>query len=107
MLVSIGRLVPPPSDVLVTPFTFRVTNELPDFLSQFDGARELSGEWVETKQTYPHNKVVLYLQAVRPLVSSLASSSLTELKVHTSCLAQRHTGLFLFGCLDMPVYLVR
>lgn len=55
--MSIGGLVPLPSDALVTPVTFRVKKrQLRGILSDFDaaetGARELSGEWVVGKKTW-------------------------------------------------------
>jgi hypothetical protein len=54
--MSIGGLVPLPSDALVTPVTFRVRKRgLRGILSEFDaaetGSRELSGEWVVGKKT--------------------------------------------------------
>jgi hypothetical protein len=57
MLMSIGGLVPLPSDALVTPVTFRVRKrELRGILSEFDalenGSRELSGEWVVGKKLW-------------------------------------------------------
>ncbi|KAG6842448.1 hypothetical protein C0991_007578 [Blastosporella zonata] len=57
MLMSIGGLVPLPSDALVTPVTFRVKKRnLPGILAEFDaaedGTRELSGEWVVGKKTW-------------------------------------------------------
>jgi hypothetical protein len=55
--MSIGGLVPLPSDALVTPVTFRVRKrQLRGILSEFDaaetGSRELSGEWVVGKKTW-------------------------------------------------------
>jgi hypothetical protein len=55
--MSIGGLVPLPSDALVTPVTFRVKKRiLRGFLAPFDkvetGTRELSGEWVVGKKTW-------------------------------------------------------
>lgn len=55
--MSIGGLVPLPSDALVTPVTFRVRRRnLKGILSSFDaaetGRRELSGEWVVGKKTW-------------------------------------------------------
>jgi hypothetical protein len=57
MLMSIGGLVPLPSDALVTPVTFRVRKRnLRGILSEFDsledGSRELSGEWVVGKKLW-------------------------------------------------------
>lgn len=57
MLMSIGGLVPLPSDALVTPVTFRVRRRklrgiLKDFDEVEDGTRELSGEWVVGKKTW-------------------------------------------------------
>ena len=57
MLMSIGGLVPVPSDALVTPVSFPVRNRrLRGILAQFDaaetGKRELSGEWVVGKRTW-------------------------------------------------------
>lgn len=57
MLMSIGGLVPLPSDALVTPVTFRVKKrKLRGILADFDvaetGTRELSGEWVVGKKTW-------------------------------------------------------
>ncbi|RDB28837.1 Acetyl-hydrolase [Hypsizygus marmoreus] len=56
-LMSIGGLVPLPSDALVTPVTFRVKRrQLRGILGEFDaaedGTRELSGEWVVGKKTW-------------------------------------------------------
>ena len=55
--MSIGGLVPLPSDALVTPVTFRVKKRnLPGILAEYDaaedGTRELSGEWVVGKKTW-------------------------------------------------------
>lgn len=55
--MSIGGLVPLPSDALVTPVTFRVKKRnLRGILAPFDalenGSRELSGEWVVGKRTW-------------------------------------------------------
>ena len=57
MLMSIGGLVPLPSDALVTPVTFRVRKRrlrgiLADMDSKEDGSRELSGEWVVGRRTW-------------------------------------------------------
>ncbi|KAI0828960.1 Alpha/Beta hydrolase protein [Trametes gibbosa] len=57
MLMSIGGLVPVPSDALVTPVTFSVRKRrLRGILEQFDaaenGTRELHGEWVVGKKTW-------------------------------------------------------
>lgn len=57
MLMSIGGLVPLPSDALVTPVSFRVRKRnLRGILSEFDaledGSRELSGEWVVGKKLW-------------------------------------------------------
>ncbi|KAJ7597390.1 Alpha/Beta hydrolase protein [Mycena floridula] len=56
-LMSIGGLVPLPSDALVTPVTFRVRKRrLGGILAPLDAAetghRELSGEWVVGKKTW-------------------------------------------------------
>ena len=55
--MSVGGLVPLPSDALVTPVTFRVQRrKLRGILAEFDaaedGTRELSGEWVVGKKTW-------------------------------------------------------
>ena len=57
MLMSIGGLVPVPSDALVTPVSFNVRKRqlrgiLADFDAAEDGKRELSGEWVVGKRTW-------------------------------------------------------
>ena len=57
MLMSIGGLVPLPSDALVSPVTFRVRKRnLRGILGEFDaketGNRELSGEWVVGRKTW-------------------------------------------------------
>lgn len=57
LLMSIGGLVPLPSDALVTPVTFHVRKRqlrgiLADFDAAEDGSRELSGEWVVGKRTW-------------------------------------------------------
>lgn len=57
MLMSIGGLVPLPSDAIVTPVTFRVRRrQLRGILASFDsaesGRRELSGEWVVGRKTW-------------------------------------------------------
>ncbi|KAF8808071.1 alpha/beta-hydrolase [Phlegmacium glaucopus] len=57
MLMSIGGLVPLPSDALVTPVTFRVSKRhLPGILADLDamenGQRELCGEWVVGRKTW-------------------------------------------------------
>jgi hypothetical protein len=57
MLMSIGGLVPLPSDALVTPVTFRVRKRnLRGILAEFDDledeSRELSGEWVVGKKLW-------------------------------------------------------
>ncbi|KAG6878133.1 hypothetical protein C0993_011847 [Termitomyces sp. T159_Od127] len=56
-LMSIGGLVPLPSDALVTPVTFRVKKRnlrgiLAEYDAAEDGTRELSGEWVVGKKTW-------------------------------------------------------
>ncbi len=55
--MSIGGLVPVPSDALVTPVTIRVKRRnLRGILSELDakedGTRELSGEWVVGRKTW-------------------------------------------------------
>ncbi|RDX51889.1 hypothetical protein OH76DRAFT_1346167 [Lentinus brumalis] len=57
MLMSIGGLVPVPSDALVTPVSFPVRKrQLRGILTEFDaaedGKRELSGEWVVGRRTW-------------------------------------------------------
>jgi len=57
MLMSIGGLVPLPSDALVSPVTFKVQRRnLRGILVEFDaketGNRELSGEWVVGRKTW-------------------------------------------------------
>jgi len=57
MLMSIGGLVPLPSDALVSPVTFKVRRRnLRGILVEFDaketGNRELSGEWVVGRKTW-------------------------------------------------------
>ncbi|PFH52271.1 hypothetical protein AMATHDRAFT_140379 [Amanita thiersii Skay4041] len=57
MLMSLGGLVPLPSDALVTPVTFRVRKRhLRGLLSGHDavedGTRELSGEWIVGRRTW-------------------------------------------------------
>ena len=57
MAMSIGGLVPLPSDALVTPVTFRVRKRhLRGLLAEFDvletGKRELSGEWIVGRRTW-------------------------------------------------------
>ena len=57
MLMSIGGLVPVPSDALITPVSFPVRKRhLRGILTEFDaaetGKRELSGEWVVGKRTW-------------------------------------------------------
>lgn len=56
-MISLGGLVPLPSDALVTPVTFRVTKRnLRGILSEWDaletGERELHGEWVVGRKTW-------------------------------------------------------
>ncbi|KAG6889485.1 hypothetical protein C0992_004990 [Termitomyces sp. T32_za158] len=56
-LMSIGGLVPLPSDALVTPVTFRVKKRnllgiLAEYDAAEDGTRELSGEWVVGKKIW-------------------------------------------------------
>jgi acetyl esterase/lipase len=55
--MSIGGLIPTPSDALVTPVTFRVRRRklrgiLAEFDSLEDGSRELYGEWVVGKKLW-------------------------------------------------------
>ena len=55
--MSLGGLVPLPSDALVTPVTFRVKKRnlrglLAEFDAKEDGGRELSGEWVVGRRTW-------------------------------------------------------
>ena len=55
--MSLGGLVPLPSDALVTPVTFRVRRRnlrgiLAKYDAQEDGSRELSGEWVVGKKLW-------------------------------------------------------
>ena len=57
MLMSIGGLVPLPSDALVTPVMFRVRkHNLPGILADLDamedGQRKLRGEWVVGRKTW-------------------------------------------------------
>ena len=57
MLMSIGGLVPLPSDALVTPVTFRVRKHnlrgiLADLDATENGQRELRGEWVVGRKTW-------------------------------------------------------
>lgn len=57
LLMSIGGLVPVPSDAIVTPVTFRVRRRhlrgiLAGFDAVEDGSRELSGEWIVGKRTW-------------------------------------------------------
>jgi hypothetical protein len=57
MMMSLGGLLPLPSDALVTPVTFRVPKRrLRGILKDFDdaetGMRLLSGEWVVGKRTW-------------------------------------------------------
>lgn len=57
MLMSIGGLVPLPSDALVTPVTFRVRKRnllgiLADLDAMENGKRELRGEWVVGRKTW-------------------------------------------------------
>lgn len=57
MLMSLGGLVPLPSDALVTPVTFRVHQRnlrgiLAEYDAKEDGSRELSGEWVVGKKLW-------------------------------------------------------
>ncbi len=57
MLMSIGGIVPLPSDALVSPVTFRVKKRgLRGILAKFDakenGQRELCGEWVVGLKTW-------------------------------------------------------
>ena len=57
MVMSIGGLVPLPSDALVTPVTFRVRKHnlrgiLADLDAREDGKRELRGEWVVGRKTW-------------------------------------------------------
>lgn len=57
MVISLGGLVPLPSDALVTPVTFRVTRRnLRGILVECDaaetGERELHGEWVVGRKTW-------------------------------------------------------
>lgn len=56
-VMSIGGLVPLPSDALVTPVTFKVKKrDLRGLLAEHDavedGTRELSGEWVVGRKTW-------------------------------------------------------
>ena len=55
--MSIGGLVPVPSDAMVTPVTFRVRQRhlrgiLAEFDAAEDGSRELSGEWIVGRRTW-------------------------------------------------------
>lgn len=55
--MSIGGLVPVPSDALVTPVTFKVKKRnlrgiLAELDGKEDGMRELSGEWVVGRKTW-------------------------------------------------------
>jgi hypothetical protein len=57
MVMSIGGLVPLPSDALVTPVTFRVRKHnlrgmLADLDGMENGERELRGEWVVGRKTW-------------------------------------------------------
>jgi len=55
--MSLGGLVPLPSDALITPVTFTVPKrQLRGILAEYDaledGTRELSGEWVVGRKTW-------------------------------------------------------
>ncbi|THH13492.1 hypothetical protein EW146_g6728 [Bondarzewia mesenterica] len=57
MFIALSTLVPLPPDALVTPVTFRVQKRalrgiLAQYDSQEDGSRELSGEWVVSKNLW-------------------------------------------------------
>lgn len=57
MVISLGGLVPLPSDALVTPVTFKVVKRnLRGILAEWDatetGERELHGEWVVGRKTW-------------------------------------------------------
>ncbi|KAK2461449.1 hypothetical protein APHAL10511_005912 [Amanita phalloides] len=99
MLMSIGGLVPLPSDALVTPVTFHVKKRnLPGLLAEFDdsetGSRELSGEWIvgrrtwqrlqaEWKAAHPGSKrkerVILYIHGGAYYLSSAAAQRLISI----------------------------
>ncbi|KAG5636600.1 hypothetical protein H0H81_007540, partial [Sphagnurus paluster] len=97
MLMSIGGLVPLPSDALVTPVTFRVKKRnLRGILSEFDdaedGTRELSGEWVVGKKTWQR------LQAEWRITRSQLSSE-TQL-LNESVKTKEQVILYLHGAID-------
>ncbi|KAG6837313.1 hypothetical protein H0H93_011408 [Arthromyces matolae] len=112
-LMSLGGLVPLPSDALVTPVTFRVKKRglrgiLADLDAAEDGMRELSGEWVVGKKTWQRlqsewkinifdeaarakEQVILYLHGGAYYLSSAAAQRLISIPL------SKYTNARVFG----------
>lgn len=93
--MSIGGLVPLPSDALVTPVTFRVRKrQLRGFLSEFDaaetGSRELSGEWVVGRKTW--QRLQSEWRATRPPQSPDEMPSKLGVKTKEQVILYLHGG---------------
>ncbi|KZP28801.1 alpha/beta-hydrolase [Athelia psychrophila] len=115
MMMSLGGLVPLPSDALVTPVTFRVRKRnlrgiLAKYDAREDGSRELSGEWVVGKRLWQRlqsewksrqksdkprpkqkERVVLYLHGGAYYLSSAAAQRLVSIPL------TKYTGARVFA----------
>ncbi|KAF5385349.1 hypothetical protein D9615_001202 [Tricholomella constricta] len=97
MLMSIGGLVPLPSDALVTPVTFRVKKRnLRGILAEFDqaenGTRELSGEWVVGKKTW--QRLQAEWRTTRSQISSDAQILNESVKTKEQVILYIHGGAY-------------
>ncbi|KAG5647692.1 hypothetical protein DXG03_008415 [Asterophora parasitica] len=97
MLMSIGGLVPLPSDALVTPVTFRVKKRgLRGILAEFDqaenGTRELSGEWVVGKKTW--QRLQAEWRTTRSQLSANAQILNESLKTKEQVILYLHGGAY-------------
>lgn len=99
LLMSIGGLVPVPSDALVTPVTIRVKRRnLRGILSELDaredGTRELSGEWVVGRKTWQRmQKEWKAAKLGSPKPSRSPSTSSTDTSVNRPKVVQKRKEL--------------
>src|SRR6266498_5836453 len=122
--MSIGGLVPVPSDALVTPVTFKVKKRnlrgiLAELDGKEDGTRQLSGEWVVGRKTWQRMQKEWNASRTGPSSSSCSSSASRVGRTPTAKCPKRkelvvlyiHGGMFLisdhcifYGRLDSGAY---
>lgn len=109
--MSIGGLVPLPSDALVTPVTFRVRKrQLRGILAGFDaaetGSRELSGEWVVGKKTWQRLQTEWRINRNQRLTNpNQALKSSMKTKEHVVLYLHGGMKLFLYVSRRMPYFI--